>query len=67
MTWPRRLQRLIDAVVTRPGLADAAVSRLSGLPELADALIAVTGDLRPVGALVSARFLFALFAGEVPS
>ncbi len=67
VTWPRRLQRLIDAVVTRPDLADAAVTRLGGAPELAQALVAVTGDMRPVGTLLAPRLLLSLFAREHPS
>lgn len=46
-----RLQRVIEAVVSRPRLLALAAARLRRNTALADRLIAVTGDLAPVGAL----------------
>lgn len=53
VAWPRRLQRVIDVVVTRPWLADPVISRLGKAPAVSDTLVSVTGDLRPVRALAS--------------
>ena len=49
----RLLQHLIDHVVRRPRLADAAVRRLARAPAAAAALIAATGDLLPPRRLLS--------------
>lgn len=54
---PRRLQRVIEAVVSRPRLAAATFRRLGRAPVLADRLVAVTGDLLPPRSLISPRLL----------
>jgi flavin-dependent dehydrogenase len=46
-----RLQRVIEAVVSRPRLLALAAARLRRNTALADRLIAVTGDLAPIAAL----------------
>lgn len=48
---PRRLQRLIEAVVSRPALCDFTFDRLAASRDLTAALGAVTGDLRPANTL----------------
>ncbi len=55
---PVRLQKLIEAVLARPRLADAAIGRLGRATALADALVAVTGDLRRPASLLDPRLLF---------
>ncbi len=60
----RRLQRLIDAVVSRPRACDFVFARLAGSPGLAEALAAVTGDLEPPRGLLRPRRLAAL-AGAI--
>ncbi|MGI9189195.1 MAG: NAD(P)/FAD-dependent oxidoreductase [Longimicrobiaceae bacterium] len=47
-----RLQRIIEHFVARPRLLSAAAERLARRPLLADALVAVTGDLLPVRSLL---------------
>ncbi|HUE95072.1 MAG TPA: NAD(P)/FAD-dependent oxidoreductase [Longimicrobiaceae bacterium] len=42
-----RVQRLIEAAVSRPSLMAAAALALGGIPSLANRLVAVAGDLRP--------------------
>lgn len=54
-----RLQRTIEAVVARPRLMEWAAALLAARPALADALVAVTGDVRPVRSLLDARGLAA--------
>lgn len=49
----RLLQRLVEAVISRPGLCDAALARLDGRPSFARRLLAVTGDLRPARSLLA--------------
>lgn len=49
----RRVQRLVEAVVSRPWLADLALGRLRTAPAAMDRLIEVTGDLRPPRSLLS--------------
>jgi 2-polyprenyl-6-methoxyphenol hydroxylase-like FAD-dependent oxidoreductase len=56
----RALQRLLEAVLSRPRLADAAIARLGRAPAAADALVAVTGDLRPAHTLLDPRLLLSL-------
>lgn len=56
----RRLQRTIEFVLSRPGLADRAIERLAAAPAAADALVAVAGDLLPPVALLSPRALLSL-------
>ncbi|MBW3629234.1 MAG: FAD-dependent monooxygenase [Gemmatimonadetes bacterium] len=52
-----RLQHAIEALVSRPGLMRVLSKRLTARPALADALVAVTGDVRPVRSLFSPRLL----------
>ena len=49
----RRVQRLVEAVLSRPWLADHALTRLAGAPRAMDRLLEVTGDLRPPRSLLS--------------
>ncbi|MGK7313158.1 MAG: NAD(P)/FAD-dependent oxidoreductase [Candidatus Longimicrobiales bacterium M2_2A_002] len=49
----RRVQRLVEAVVSRPWLADLALGRLRDAGVAMDRLIEVTGDLRPPRSLLS--------------
>jgi menaquinone-9 beta-reductase len=56
----RRLQHVIDRVLSSPRGAEMAVRRLARAPALADALIAVTGDLLPVRALLSPAVLVSM-------
>ncbi len=58
----RLLQRVIEAVLSRPCQADAILARLRRAPAAADALVAVTGDLRRAGSLLDPRLLFSLVA-----
>lgn len=48
----RRVQRLVEAVVSRPRLADRVLGRLGAGPAI-DRLVEVTGDLRPPRSLIS--------------
>jgi flavin-dependent dehydrogenase len=58
----RRLQRLVDFVVARPALMDAAAALFLRRPTLADLLVRATGDVAPAGALLDpARLAAALF------
>jgi flavin-dependent dehydrogenase len=50
---PRRVQRGIELVLARPRLADRCIRALAGAPAAAAALIAVTGDVKPPGSLLS--------------
>lgn len=52
---PHRVQRWIDAVLARPRPADAAIRLLARSAPLRDTLLAVTGDLLPVRALLDPR------------
>ncbi|MEJ2678370.1 MAG: FAD-dependent monooxygenase [Gemmatimonadota bacterium] len=60
----RRLQHVVEWALARPRRADRVVRRLARSPDVADALIAVTGDTRPVRTLLTpgplARFLFTM-------
>jgi flavin-dependent dehydrogenase len=58
----RLLQRVVDAVLTRPALADVAIRRLAGRPTVARAVLAATGDLRPATTLLSPAAILS-FAG----
>lgn len=58
----RALQRLIESVVSRPALLDAAAARLDRAPRAADALVRVAGDLWPVRRLLDPRVLAGLLA-----
>ncbi|HEX2188786.1 MAG TPA: FAD-dependent oxidoreductase [Longimicrobiaceae bacterium] len=55
-----RLQRLVEAFVSRPRALAAVARRLDRRPEVADALIRVTGDLQPVRSLLDPALLFRL-------
>lgn len=50
-----RLQRVIEAVVSRPRLFAVAAAGLRRRPRLADALIATTGDTAPIRSLADPR------------
>ncbi|MEX0891678.1 MAG: hypothetical protein WEB88_05855, partial [Gemmatimonadota bacterium] len=56
----RRVQRLVETVLARPRLADLALRRLGSAPRAAEALVAVTGDLRPPSALLRPRLALSL-------
>ncbi len=63
LTGPtRRVQRVVEAVVSRPRLADVVIGRLAGAAPAMDRLVEVTGDLRPPASLISpavvSSFLF---------
>ncbi len=61
----RRVQRLIDAFVSRPGLMNPAARLLARRPRLACLLVDVTGDRLPPAALVApSRLLSALLASD---
>ena len=49
-----RLQRLIEAVTSRPRLFDGVAPHLARHAALTDTLVAVTGDVAPVRALIGA-------------
>lgn len=53
----RRLQQGIEAVLSRPALADRALRRLARAPAVMDRLVAVTGDLAPPRSLISPALL----------
>lgn len=59
----RRVQRLIDLVLSRRALVEPAARLLARAPGLADLLVRVTGDLQPAGALVDPRRLAGALAG----
>ncbi|HEX6694277.1 MAG TPA: FAD-dependent monooxygenase [Longimicrobiales bacterium] len=56
----RRLQRLIDVVMTKPALANRAVRRLAHSPLAAGVLLDVTGDITPVRRLLAPDVAFDL-------
>jgi len=58
----RRVQRIIDAVLRRSGVADAAIAWLTSRPAAVSALLAVTGDLAPPRTLLRASTLRAMVA-----
>jgi flavin-dependent dehydrogenase len=58
----RRVQRLIEFACSRPQLANPLFARIAQRPEIARALIGVTGDLLPATALFSPRLLMRLVA-----
>lgn len=62
----RLVQRGIEAIISRPRLADFAVRRLGARPRVADSLLAVTGDLRPPSALLSPALIFSFLAPASP-
>jgi flavin-dependent dehydrogenase len=58
----RRLQRVIEFVCARPWLADRVFAKLAARPEVAQALVGVTGDVLPSRTLFSRRLLMRLAA-----
>lgn len=63
----RRVQRIVEAVVSRPRLREAFVARLGAAPGAAGALVRVTGDVAPVRSLFGPRFWLPLMAAHDPS
>jgi menaquinone-9 beta-reductase len=57
---PRTLQRVIEAVLARPRLANLAIARIGSARRFADAMIAVTGDIAPAHRLLAPRALLSL-------
>ncbi|HSU17804.1 NAD(P)/FAD-dependent oxidoreductase [Longimicrobium sp.] len=55
-----RMQRIVEAFVSRPRLLGAVARRFTARPALADAVIRVTGDVSPVGSLFTPRVLAGL-------
>ena len=55
-----RLQHVIEAFTSRPRLMQVVARGFAARPALADALVAVTGDVRPVRSLLHGRVLAAL-------
>jgi menaquinone-9 beta-reductase len=53
----RLVQRGIETVLARPRLANRAIARIGRAPALARGLIEVTGDVRPLSSLLSARVI----------
>jgi flavin-dependent dehydrogenase len=62
----RIVQRGIEAIISRPLLADFAIGRLGSRPRAGEALLAVTGDVRPPSALLSPALLFSFLAPAPP-
>ncbi|HEY8469324.1 MAG TPA: FAD-dependent oxidoreductase [Longimicrobiales bacterium] len=60
----RILQHLIDHVIRRPVLADAAIRRLARAPTAAAALIAATGDMLPPRRLLSPDITLSFLLGS---
>jgi menaquinone-9 beta-reductase len=58
----RSVQRMIEAVLSRPVLADVAIHRLARARPTSNALLAVTGDLAPARSILSPAVMLA-FAG----
>jgi menaquinone-9 beta-reductase len=56
----RRVQHVVEGVVSRPWLADRVFSRLDRAPGMARTLIAVTGDIAPARRLISPRAMSSL-------
>jgi menaquinone-9 beta-reductase len=52
-----RLQHMVEAFVSRPRLLRMVASRLNRRPQLADAIIHATGDVRPVRSLLRPSLL----------
>jgi hypothetical protein len=52
-----RVQHLVEFVVSRPPLLRGVAGRFARRPSLADALIAVTGDMKPVRSLLGPQLL----------
>lgn len=62
MRGPRAVQRIIEAVLSRPGLANHAIRRIAAADAFARALIDVTGDVAPVSRLFTPRVLYSLMS-----
>jgi flavin-dependent dehydrogenase len=58
-----RMQHVVEAFVSRPGLLSAVSRRFTARPSLADAVIRVTGDVSPVASLFTPRFWAGLVWG----
>lgn len=58
----RLVQRMIDTILARPGLADFAIRRLAAAAPARNILLAVTGDLAPAHSVFAPAALLA-FAG----
>jgi geranylgeranyl reductase family protein len=58
-----RLNRLLQAVVAWPALADAVARRLARRPQLADRLVGIAGDFVPARTALGPRFLWDLLRG----
>jgi 2-polyprenyl-6-methoxyphenol hydroxylase-like FAD-dependent oxidoreductase len=63
---PRVVQRIMEFVLSRPGLADRMIARLSRRPFAARALIAATGDIAPAISVFSPAVLLALAGPAAP-
>ena len=57
-----RLQHVVEAFVSRPWLYRAVAGRFARRPALADAMVHVTGDVRPVRSLLRPGFVARLIA-----
>ncbi|HEX2078404.1 MAG TPA: FAD-dependent monooxygenase [Longimicrobium sp.] len=57
-----RFQRVVEAFVSRPRLYRAVAGRFARRPALADAMVQVTGDVRPVQSLLRPGFVAQLIA-----
>ena len=57
-----RFQHVVEAFVSRPRLFRAVAGRLARRPALADAMVQVTGDVRPAGWVLRPAFLAQLVA-----
>jgi flavin-dependent dehydrogenase len=64
---PRRLQRAIDAVLSRPAVANRVIRRISRAPAAARALVDVTGDVAPVRTLFRPRVGASLLFPDEPA
>lgn len=63
---PRVVQRMIEFVLSRPGLADRMIARLSRRPVAARALMAATGDIAAAFSVFSPAVLLALAGPAAP-
>lgn len=63
---PRLVQHGIEAVLSRPGLANHAIGRIRDATPFARAILAVTGDIRPARALLSPLALASLIFRSRP-
>jgi geranylgeranyl reductase family protein len=58
-----RFNRLLQVVVGRPWLANAAARRLAGRPDLADRMVSIAGDFVPARTALGPRFLLDVLRG----